>query len=277
MSRIYGKAYEVYNITKDLEETKLPKYKRDNTKSSWDEIETTPEKIEIYLPDRAIDFLTSKKTKIMKTPFLKYTLKQVPEEESEERFIRFPSLSPKEEFKRELMFYMGMLLSSYNRDTPKEEYGIPNEYDDTLPLLLEYLYLKYANKEDEFSIKHLNELKGFQKNYRTFYDDYQDFQNLRREARFANLSQEKYEKFQSLCIDKEDEIISLTKDSIIQLSSLEGALGIIELLDKEDIKTIIEKLMINEKYNRSEVLQEYGIESFGYKRLRKELEQYKRL
>ena len=134
MSRIYGKAYEVYNITKDLEETKLPKYKRDNTKSSWDEIETTPEKIEIYLPDRAIDFLTSKKTKIMKTPFLKYTLTQVPEEESEERFIRFPSLSPKEEFKRELMFYMGMLLSSYNRDNPKEEYGIPNEYDDTLPL-----------------------------------------------------------------------------------------------------------------------------------------------
>ena len=276
MSRIYGKAYEVYNITKDLEETKLPKYKRDNTKSSWDEIETTPEKIEIYLPDRAIDFLTSKKTKIMKTPFLKYTLTQVPEEESEERFIRFPSLSPKEEFKRELMFYMGMLLSSYNRDNPKEEYGIPNEYDDTLPLLLEYLYLKYANKEDEFSIKHLNELKGFQKNYRTFYDDYQDFQNLRREARFANLSQEKYEKFQSLCIDKEDEIISLTKDSIIQLSSLEGALGVIELLDKEDIKTIIEKLMLNEKNNRSEVLQEYGIESFGYKRLRKEIEQYKK-
>ena len=276
MSRIYGKAYEVYNITKDLEETKLPKYKRDNTKSSWDEIETTPEKIEIYLPDRAIDFLTSKKTKIMKTPFLKYTLTQVPEEESEERFIRFPSLSPKEEFKRELMFYMGMLLSSYNRDTPKEEYGIPNEYDDTLPLLLEYLYLKYANKEDEFSIKHLNELKGFQKNYRTFYDDYQDFQNLRREARFANLSQEKYERFQALCIDKENEITSLTKDSIIQLSSLEGALGIIELLDKEDIKTIIEKLMLNEKNNRSEVLQEYGIESFGYKRLRKEIEQYKK-
>ena len=276
MSRIYGRAYDVYSITKDLEETKLPKYKKDNTKTSWDEIEITPEKIEIYLPDKAIDFLASKKTKIMKTPFLKFTLTQIPEEENEERFIKFPSLTPKEEFKRELMFYMGMLLSSYNKDNPNEKYGIPNEYDDTLPLLLEYLYLKYVNKEDKFSIKHLNELQSYQKDYITFYDDYQDFQDLRRKARFAYLSQEKYEKFQALCIDKENEITSLTNDSIIQLSSLEGVLGIIELLDKEDIKTIIEKLMINEKYNRSEVLKEYGIESFGYKRLRKELEQYKR-
>ena len=276
MSRIYGRAYDVYSITKDLEETKLPKYKKDNTKTSWDEIEITPEKIEIYLPDKAIDFLASKKTKIMKTPFLKFTLTQIPEEENEERFIKFPSLTPKEEFKRELMFYMGMLLSSYNKDNPNEKYGIPNEYDDTLPLLLEYLYLKYVNKEDKFSIKHLNELQSYQKDYITFYDDYQDFQDLRRKARFAYLSQEKYEKFQALCIDKENEITSLTNDSIIQLSSLEGVLGIIELLDKEDIKTIIEKLMINEKYNRSEILKEYGIESFGYKRLRKELEQYKR-
>ena len=276
MSRIYGRAYDVYSITKDLEETKLPKYKKDNTKTSWDEIEITPEKIEIYLPDKAIDFLASKKTKIMKTPFLKFTLTQITEEENEERFIKFPSLTPKEEFKRELMFYMGMLLSSYNKDNPNEKYGIPNEYDDTLPLLLEYLYLKYVNKEDKFSIKHLNELQSYQKDYITFYDDYQDFQDLRRKARFAYLSQEKYEKFQALCIDKENEITSLTNDSIIQLSSLEGVLGIIELLDKEDIKTIIEKLMINEKYNRSEVLKEYGIESFGYKRLRKELEQYKR-
>ena len=276
MSRICGRAYDVYSITKDLEETKLPKYKKDNTKTSWDEIEITPEKIEIYLPDKAIDFLASKKTKIMKTPFLKFTLTQIPEEENEERFIKFPSLTPKEEFKRELMFYMGMLLSSYNKDNPNEKYGIPNEYDDTLPLLLEYLYLKYVNKEDKFSIKHLNELQSYQEDYITFYDDYQDFQDLRRKARFAYLSQEKYEKFQALCIDKENEITSLTNDSIIQLSSLEGVLGIIELLDKEDIKTIIEKLMINEKYNRSEVLKEYGIESFGYKRLRKELEQYKR-
>ena len=67
------------------------------------------------------------------------------------------------------------LLSSYNRDNPKEEYGIPNEYDDTLPLLLEYLYLKYANKEDEFSIKHLNELKGFQ--VLLFFYYYYDFEN----------------------------------------------------------------------------------------------------
>ena len=273
MSRVYGRAYDVYSITKLLEETEIKKYKRDNQKTTWADIEYTPEKIITYLPDCAIDFLAEKKVKIMKTPFLKYTMTQIPDNEEQDRFIKFPSLIPKEEFKRELMFYIGMILSNYNRDNDSDEYEISDEYEDTLPLLLEYIYLKLAGKDDKFVIKHLNKLKSYQKNYIYFYDDYKDFEDLKREAEFANLDKIRYEKFQNLCKDKEDEISSLTKDSLSQLSSLEGTLAIIDsCTTKEELKKIIEELMLNKKNNRGIILRGREIESYGYKRLRKEIE-----
>ena len=202
MSREMGKSYEVYQIASELNKTSFPVYRRDNRESSWDEIETTPERLELYLPDVAIDFLTSKKVKLYKTPFRKYTLTQIPENNQEDRFIKFPSLRPKEEFKRELMFYMGMLLSSYHIDDPEDEYIIPGEYDDLLPNILEYLSLKEDKREEFFSIKHLNELKKFNKTYPRFYDDYKDFQELENRSRFSSISPEKMENFRQLSIDR---------------------------------------------------------------------------
>ena len=106
MSRVFGRSYDVYNISKELQDAKFERFKRDNSISTWDKISESPEKIEMYLPDVAIDFLTSKKIKIMRTPFLKYTLTQIPDNEEQSRFIKFPSLLPRNEFKRELLFYV---------------------------------------------------------------------------------------------------------------------------------------------------------------------------
>ena len=275
MSRVFGRAYDVFQVSNLLNEAKLPRYKKDYRECSWDDIETTPERIELYLPDRAIEFLSSKKVKIMKTPFLKYTLTQIPDTDEEDRFIKFPSLLPKEEFKRELLFYLGMLLSSYREDEQDEDYGIPGEYEDTLPLLLEYLYLKVANRQDEFSLKHLNQLRMFNKTYPTFYKDYQDFENLRKDAVFANLDKTRTEKFKKLCIEKDDEITSLTKDSVVQLSSFEGALSLIDITKtRSDMKQLIEELMLNEQHNRRQVLADRNIDSYGYRRIRQEIDKY---
>ena len=274
MSRILGRIYDVYNTTKELEEAKLPKFKIDNRETSWKDIVTTPEKLEYYYSDKVKDFLLSKKVKLMKTPFAKYTLTQVPENEIEDRFIRFPSLTPKNEFKRELMFYMGMLLSSYRQDKDNI-YEISSEYDDTLPLLMEYLYLKDANEENKFDVKHLYQLKKYQKSFLKFCKDYQDFEDFKREVNFASMDEKKYKKFQELCQEKEDEITSFTKDSVIQMSSYEGLLGIIDNVTSEsDIKDLIEKLTLNEKESRASILKEYDIDSYGYKKLRKKIESY---
>ncbi len=273
MSRVFGRSYDVYNISKKLQDARFERYKRDNSVSTWNDISESPEKIEMYLPDIAIDYLTSKKIKIMRTPFLKYTLTQIPDNEEQSRFIKFPSLIPKEEFKRELLFYVGMILSDYKKDSKDEDNGIENEYIDVIPLLLEYLILKEEGKDDRFSIKHLHQLKSYNKGYPEFYDCYQEFNDLKRDAEFSNLDKVKYEKFRNLCRERDEEIIKLTGDSISELSSFEGTLGLIEILTSPcDYKDVIEQLMLNERGNRGLVLSDYGIESYGYKRLRKEID-----
>ena len=276
MSRIFGKMFDVYNVSKELKNADLPKFKRDNSLSSWNEIDVTPERIEIYLPDKAIEFLTCKKTKIMKTNFLKYTLTQVPDSYEEERFIKFPSHKPKNEFKRELMFYMGMLLSSYSPDFDESDFYVSHEFDDTLPLYLEYLYLKESDKEKDFSLKHLNELKKYTKDFPKSYDDYEEFENFRRDANYNNLDKIKTEKFIKLCKEKDEDITNFTRDCVIQLSSMEGVLALIEKVkSKEDIKKVIEELMLNKHGSRGLVMSCYGIDSYGYKSLRKEIAKYK--
>ena len=277
MSRAYGRINEVYNVTKELNESNFRKYKVDRGVCSWKEIEDAPDKIEIYLPDIAIEYLSSKKIQIMKTPFLKYTLTQIPTTDDEIRFIKFPSLVPKEEFKRELLFYVGMVLSYYEKDKPNDYYLIPDEYDDILPYLLEYLYLKTVNKADKFDIKHLNEVRNFQKGFNKYYKEYRKFEELADSARYSSIDRDKYAKFQELCKEREEEMASQIKDSIVQLSAYEGFLGIIETITSEsDIKELIEKLMINKDGNRSITLNEYGINSYGYKRLSKKIAEYNR-
>lgn len=277
MSRVMGKSYEVYQISKELNEANIPKYKNDTRDTNWKVIEETPEQIEMYLPDCAIEFLAKKKVKILKTPFLKFTLTQIPDDDKEDRFIKFPSLFPKQEFRRELMFYMGMLLASYNQDKDAETYNIPMEYEDTLPLLLEYLYMKEEGIEDQFSIKHLNQLKKFNKTYPSMYDSYKDFQVLEKGADFVYLDDRKRENFENLCEEREQEISSLTKDSVVQLSSFEGALSLIDQTTTvSDFKELIEELMLNKTQNRGDILASRDISSFGYKRLRKELDTYRR-
>ncbi len=272
MSREMGKSYEVYQIACTLNEAKLPSYKKDSNECSWNEIDTTPERLEIYLPDKAIEFLTSKKVKIYKNPFRKYTLTQVPEDDKEDRYIVFPSLKPKEEFKRELMFYFGMLLSSYHIDDSENFYIIPGEYDDVLPNILEYLCLKEEHKEHLFSIKHLNELKKYNKSYPTFYSQYRDFQEFEQGARFSFAAKEKLDKLQELSSDKAYEMEELTKDSAVQLSSLDAALSLIDIIKSpSEYKQLIEELMLNKDRDRSEVLRERKIDSYGYRRLTKEI------
>lgn len=277
MSRAFGRIQEVYDITRLLQDTELPKYKTDRKRCTWEDIAETPERVEIYLPDQAIEFLASKPIKIMNSPFLRYTLTQIPDTEEEDRFIKFTSKIPRDEFKRELMFYVGMLLSSYNPDDLTDIFNTPGEYDDTLPLYLEYLYLKFAGKEKEFSLKQINLLKRYVKYFPKAFKDYQDFADLKEDARYADLTSEEYERFQNLSLEKDADIECFAKDCLAQLSSMESALALIEQAKTEDeIKQVILALMLNKNRCREDVLTNMGIESSGFKRLRKEINTLKK-
>lgn len=279
MSRLYGRIYDVHRVTEELLESEkyLPKYKKDTKLSSWQEIETTPEKVEMYLPDQAIDFLMSKKIKIYKNPLREYTLVSLPTEADEERKVVFNSLLPYNEFKRELMFYVGMILSDYNHDKEENLYEIPHEYDDLLPLLLEYLYMKKAGKEKDFILKHLNELVRLSKFFDVEYKDYQDFNDFKAKVQLCALNGKKLENFRNLCEEKDNDIIKATQNNIVQLSSLEALLGVLETINsEEDIKELIKDLMLNKNGSRNEVLMDRGIDSYGFKRLKKELQTRKK-
>ena len=91
MSKILGRAIDVLGTINYIQETDIPKYRRDNNVSSWSIVEDVPNKLKIYLPESAIDFINKEEISIVKSPFRKYTLTSVPTYPDEKRFIRFPS------------------------------------------------------------------------------------------------------------------------------------------------------------------------------------------
>ena len=66
-------------------------------------------------------------------------------------------------------------------------------------------------------------------------------------------------------------------EDVVKLSAFEATLQITDLdLDNDQIKKLINDLMINEGENRSSVLYDRGIDSYGYKRMKKEIDKYNR-
>lgn len=276
MSRILGRVNDVLQISKELQKINQ-KYKKDNAISSWEEIEEIKDNLSLYLPDIAIDFLNKDKISILKSPFRIYTFTNVPEYEDETRYIRFPSEKPKQEFEREYAFYLGLLLSSYQKDTEEEMFEIGNEYDDLLPLLLEYLYLNKTGSEEKFSLKHLNFLKKYTVSFESSYKKYIKFNEFHNYAETRGLSDKEYDNYLKLS-DEEDEIMErVIMDHLVKLSSFDGVL---QIKDKDysldEYKKLIEELILNKDENRASILYERGIESYGYKRLRKEIDKYKK-
>ena len=277
MSKVLGRVNDVLNASIAFKESDIPKYKKERSTTTWDNIEKVKEDLKIYLPEIAINFINKDKISIYKNPLRIYTFTSVPKYVDEKRYIRYPSISPKKEFEREYAFYLGLLLSSYHMDTEEELLEVGKEYDDILPLLLDYLYMKNNNKEQNFSIKYLNFLKKFLKNYQASYKEYDKFCDFSFNANTYDYDDDKLKRFENLCQSKDNEFELYTMSKIIKLSSLDGILQIIDKnYTKEEYKKLIEELVKNEDFSRSSVLYDRGIESYGYKRLRKEIDKYKK-
>lgn len=276
MSRILGRSYDVYQLVDYLQNNELVDFKKDKSNSSWNIIENVKNDIKPYLPDIAIDFINEEKIDILRSPLRIYTFTSVPQYSDEKRFIRYPSLKPIKEYEREYAYYLGLLLTSYQIDTEEEFLEIGREYDDILPLLIDYLYLKINNKEEEFSLKYVDEIKHYTRYYKRLYDNYHKFYEFSSNAEVHDLSENEYKNFKELCDDKDEDMERITMQNIKKLSALDGMLQIIDkkLSDKE-YKELVKELMLNSDENRSFILYDKGIDSFGYKRLRKEIDKYK--
>lgn len=275
MSRVLGRTNDVVKVCDYIQCCSIPKYKSNNKITTWDSVEKTIDIISLYLPEKAIDYLKGDEICIKKNPFRKYTFISIPENKSEKRLIRFPSLSAKEEYKRELAFYLGTILSYYKND--KEDiYEVSGEYDNVLPYLLDYLYLKEANICDIFSLKHIDNIKNYTKYYKAYNDEYNNFYDMTSELK-NDFSLKGYNKYLKDCEKKDKELAKFTIDNLNMLSSLDAVLQLIDKnISKDELKTIISKLMLNEDDNRKYVLNDVNIDTLGHKRLIKELNKYNR-
>lgn len=273
MSRLYGRAFDVYQTSIELKNSNLEKYKEDNKKISLDELINSTDVLDIYLPESAIDYIVNYPIHIVKSPLVPRNMTQLPTLLERHATIYFKGIYLKEEQKRELSFFLGSVLSMMNPDELPKENNLPCEYGDTLSLLLEYLYLLENNKEDRFVIKHLNELKWNAERYSKIYETYQKHLLSSRENELSIVSEKTLSKIEDFNYRYEKDFLKSTLDFLVPLSSLDGVLQIIDnTKTKEGFKNIIELLYNNPDNNRQELLNDYGIDSYGYKRLRKEIE-----
>lgn len=277
MSRLYGKSIDVYQTSKYLIDASLKKYKPDKTKTSEEELSSCPEKIELYLPDNAIEIIENNPIRIVLSPLAMKKASHLPTKKGEEPTLIFPRNKPIEEYKRELVFFLGTIISLSSPDLLPKDDNIPCEYGDLISLLLEYLYLKEIGKEEDFSRKHLKELEYNSRKYVINYDRYKKYLLSRKENNLYQLSEEQEEQLNKQYAEQEILFLKSTLTCLVPLSSMDGVLQIIdEIKDTNDIKKLLEKLIENDGNNRQKIINDLGIESFGYKRLRKEIDRTKR-
>ena len=275
MSRLYGRSFDAYETSKYLIESKLPKYKEENKKINLDELMDSTTVLDFYLPDSAIDYLMNYPIHIVKSILVPRNLSTLPNEKEKNATIYFKGFNLKEEYKRELVFFLGTVLSIINPDRLPDDYELNCEYGDVFSLLLEYLYLKKENKEDSFSLKHLNSLVWNGSRYVKSYDDYQRYLISDRNKDLYYLSDNDLSERDDYNKRLETQFLSSTLNTIVPLSSMDGVLQLIDMLkDDNEIKELIKQLFENKNNNRGEILNEFGIESYGLKRLRKEIESF---
>lgn len=250
MSRLYGRINDVYNISRYMQENYHGKYKKDKTPTTGIELENAPALLVPYLTDDIIRYLDKLEINIAWNFFIKDTVYSGVGEEK--NVIIFPNKTVQEEYKRDLIYFIGDLLRRLNLDYMPNEQDIRCQYSDVLPLLLEYLYLRECDQEERFSDKHLSDLNLNAKHYIRLYEIFK-----------------KYNKLLS-----EDTFLRNTLLYLVPLSSFDATLQISDEIanDKEALRSLISELIENPNHDREEVIAKRNIDTYGFKRLTKEID-----
>ncbi len=269
MGRLYGRSSDVYNVSKYLLDKKLEKYNQDKTKTSLYDIGLSASSIKVYLPDKAVEIITNTPIVLSRAMFIREPLTFMPYDKEGEPIIYFPKNRVIKEFQNDFIFFIGRVLAAYSPDKMPDNFSIPCEYHDVIPFLLNYLYQKENGNENNFSLKYLHELLDNAKSFVKVYDSYNKFLDAKNEERIFG-SSDKIKKYDESNMKA---ILYKTLQSLVPLSSMDATLQIIDKYnDQDDYKKIIEELVINPNNNREEILMDKGIETFGFKRLIKEID-----
>ena len=273
MSRLYGRAFDVFQISNYIKSADIPIYTEDKKNVSIDELMESSKILDLYIPDEALDYILNNQIHIVKSPFIPKNMTSFASDKNPNDTIFFKGMNFKEEHKRELVFFLGAVLSKINQDELPKSNDLPCEYGDVFPLLLEYIYLKEIGKEDRFLKKHLYCLKYHGDKYQKIYETYQRSLVTNKNNELNFYTQNELIKQDEIYKKREDQFLKDTLTMLIPFSSVDGILQIIDKINtKEELKELIKELYENKNNNRQEILNNIGIESYGYKRLRKEID-----
>lgn len=250
MSRLYGRVEDVYNFYKYLLENYDYKYVKDNKEISNEELQDTPKLVIDYLDKTNISYLNSCNINYYwnrKSKDIVYG-----DDEDDSKSIFFPTKIMKEEYKAELMYFIGDILRRKSPDYMNDEYDICCQYTDTIPLLIEYLYFKETNNSERFITKNFDDLKINAPIFNKIHD----------------------RAFKYPVIYTEDVLLRNTLLNLVPLSSMDAVLQIVDKYgqDKDKLRKILFNLIENVNHNREEVINDININTYGLKRLRKEID-----
>lgn len=251
MSRLFGRVEDVYSISNYLIDNFNKKYSIDNSIISNEELKDAPKVIFTYLSKDMIKYINECDIKLCWNKRIKETV-YGNSGTGEENYIFFPTKEIKSEYKTDLIYYIGDLLNQKHCDYMNNEYDILCQYEMALPLLLEYLYLKEENKEKKFYERNLSDLRSNANIYKKIYNK-QHFLPM---------------------LYSEDYLLKDTLLNLIPLSSMDATLQIIDKYkdDKNSFMKLILDLYQNVNHNREEIISELNINTYGFKRLRKEID-----
>ena len=250
MSRLYGRVEDVNSISNYLIDNYKKVYVPSFKEIELEELIDTPKKIFQYLSKDSINYFNECDVKMCWNGKIAGTIYNSADEE--ENVIFFRTKQMREEYKTDLIYYIGDLLGRKNNDIIQNQYDISCQYRSLLPLLIEYLYLKEDNREETFSDRNISDLRMNAKEYHKLYNRFKKFPFW-----FS-----------------EEKLLNNTLLYLIPLSSLDATYQIIDKYgnDKDKIRYLIQKLIDNENHNREEIMNDENINTYGFKRLRKEID-----
>ena len=250
MSRLFGRVEDVKGVADYLTENYNKKYLKDKTEITDVELMDATKDILKYLDKDYVIYINHCNIGVYWNRYIKDTEYSGVGEEYNSIF--FPTKKMIEEYKLDLMFFIGDLLRRRKMDYIPDQYDVRCQYSDVLPLLMEYLYLKENNKEEIFSTKIIADLRLDAPHYQKIYN--------------------KHQKHPSIYPD--DYLLRNTLLYLVPLSSMDATLQLIDKYkdDKDEIRYLIYELVQNESHNREEIMAERNIDTYGFKRLRKEID-----
>lgn len=249
MSRIFGRQYDLESVCNKLVSEKYESYRPDNRKVPWEDVKLATAGLDVYLSPKAIELMEKKNFIIARNVLHRKPVTFVFNDPKDASVIVFPTFIAREEYKADFAKFLGEVTAG----NPTYD----NEYQQLIPLLFEYFYLtlKYENPDDVFEIKKLNDSVAIAKKFISNFKLYHRIPEYYGDLNF------------------ESDILSALQN----ISSLDVSLQLIEMMKTEPEKAlkIIDDIILK-KGHTYDILADNDIYSYGYKTLRKTIDNRKK-